>query len=65
MGHQEPELLDAVFPSFELRFADVRLLLVSVPSRCVALLCRHLPSRGARKHGVGSRMNSSLFAMGG
>ncbi|CAK0779405.1 hypothetical protein CVIRNUC_004765 [Coccomyxa viridis] len=22
MGHQEPELLDAVFPSFELRFAD-------------------------------------------
>ena len=31
MGHQEPELLDAVFPSFELRFADVRLLPVSVP----------------------------------
>ena len=23
-GHQEPALLDAVFPSFELRFADVR-----------------------------------------
>lgn len=23
-GHQEPALLDAFFPSFELRFADVR-----------------------------------------
>ena len=33
MGHQEPELLDAVFPSFELRFADVRLLAFSVPPR--------------------------------
>ena len=30
MGHQEPELLDAVFPSFELRLADVRPL--SLPS---------------------------------